>query len=127
MTVEMEQPFVWPETPNMEPWGNKEKEQEVKEILKVNDADGPQDILNSARILRKQVGMLLQKEEEIDPAIQSKKKAGLELTEDERLKLAERQRRKLQMLDKSPLKVWEERRTEKLVRSDEAERFSIKA
>ncbi|KAF2131620.1 mitochondrial ribosomal protein subunit L23 [Dothidotthia symphoricarpi CBS 119687] len=121
MTVEMELPFVWPETPNLEPWGKNAKQQEVKDSISANNPDSKEEVRKSARVLKEQVGTLLGKREAKNLSTTGGRQA--ELTESERLEEKERQRLKT----KSPLEVWEQKRSGKVVRSEEAERFTIKA
>jgi large subunit ribosomal protein L23 len=127
MTVELEQPFVWPEVPDLEPWGQKEKQKEVEEAAKVNGAGDSNDARNAARTLREQVKKLLDKKvSRPDPEIQRKKAMSIELTAEELEieKLREQEEANLQRM--SRLKLWAKERTGKAVESDKPRRYAIK-
>ncbi|CAG5156859.1 uncharacterized protein ALTATR162_LOCUS4652 [Alternaria atra] len=127
MTIELEQPFVWPEVPDLEPWGQKEKQKEVEEAAKVNGAGDSNDARNAARTLREQVKKLLDKKvSRPDPEIQRKKAMSIELTAEELEieKLREQEEANLQRM--SRLKLWAKERTGKVVESDKPRRYAIK-
>ncbi|KAF2833241.1 mitochondrial ribosomal protein subunit L23 [Ophiobolus disseminans] len=128
MTVEMEQPFVWPEIPDLEPWGKEERKKETDDAVSeagVSDANGQRV---AARKLREQVEQLFKKEEALaDKVIERKKAGGVELSEEEQKKDLKRIDREAQLLAMSRLQLWEEKRPEKVVQSDERSKFTIKA
>ncbi|KAF2856100.1 hypothetical protein T440DRAFT_384671 [Plenodomus tracheiphilus IPT5] len=111
MTVEMEQPFVWPETPELSPWGQQERNQEVDDMIKENGNGGLNEERDRARRLRDQVKKLLKKDLGEAPA-------GIE----EQAWREKKRKAKKQ----SPLEVWEARRQSKVTRSDEAEHFTVR-
>jgi large subunit ribosomal protein L23 len=127
MTVEMEQPFVWPEIPNLEAWGKQERQKEEKEAVASNSAPDANDQRQSARELRKQVEMLLKKEEPLDEAIQKKKAAGIVLTADESKRAETKAKREAQLAAMSRLQLWEDKRTGKVVEGDDRSKYTIKA
>ncbi|KAF1840784.1 mitochondrial ribosomal protein subunit L23 [Cucurbitaria berberidis CBS 394.84] len=128
MTVEMDDPFVWPELPDLEPWGQKERKQEVLDAARANGALDTNDARNAARKLSDQVKMLLHKREPLaDEAIEKKKAEGVELTPAEQAKEEKRLNRERELEKMSRLNLWEDKRTDKVVHSDEASRFTIKA
>lgn len=59
MTIEMDQPFVWPEAPeDLEPWGRKIKEQQEDEA--VDDmTDSAKKKMHAAKTLREQAKALM--------------------------------------------------------------------
>lgn len=62
MTVEMEKPFVWPEDPeSWEPWGKKEKSEQMKKSMHDEGVQTPLSQINDARKLRLQAVELLNK------------------------------------------------------------------
>ena len=127
MTVEMEQPFVWPETPNMTPWGASEKRQEIKDNKWANGARDTEYKRNEARALREHVKTLLSKNEpETDYAIQRKIKQGLALSPEEQEESQLVARRKAELEKMTPLELWEEQRTQKVVQGDGDRGFAIK-
>lgn len=128
MTVEMEQPFVWPEIPDLEPWGQKERRQETQDAIRANGGLGATEAREAARKLSDQVKKLLHKEgTATDAAIANKKAQNIELSPEEQEQEAQRLKREEELSGMSRLKLWEEERTGKVVQSDEAERFTIKA
>ncbi|CAN9376590.1 unnamed protein product [Alternaria alternata] len=71
MTVELEQPFVWPEVPDLEPWGQRERREEIKQAASQNGAGDMAEAREAARTLREQVKKLLDKKvSRPDPEIQ---------------------------------------------------------
>jgi large subunit ribosomal protein L23 len=127
MTVEMEQPFVWPETPDMAPWGNSEKRQEIKDNKWANGVRDTEIKREEARALREHVKVLLSKNEpETDYAIQRKIKEGRALSPEEQEKSQLAARRKAELEKMTPLELWEEQRTQKVVQSDGDRGFAIK-
>lgn len=128
MTVEMEEPFVWPEVPDLEPWGQKERKKETKDAARANGAFGASEARDAARKLRDQVRMLLHKEEPlVDDAIEKKKAQGLDLSPAEQEKEEKRLAREKELEKISRLTLWEDKRTEKVVQSNDASQFTIKA
>ncbi|KAH7385605.1 mitochondrial ribosomal protein subunit L23 [Pyrenochaeta sp. MPI-SDFR-AT-0127] len=128
MTVEMEQPFVWPEVPDLEPWGQKERRQETKDAARANGAMRAHEARDAASKLREQVKMLLHKEEPLmSESIEKKKAQGVELSQKEQENEEKTRMREEQLSRMSRLKLWEDKRTEKVVQSDDADRFTIKA
>ncbi|CAO2650384.1 Nn.00g016760.m01.CDS01 [Neocucurbitaria sp. VM-36] len=128
MTVEMEQPFVWPEVPDLEPWGQKERRKETQEAAKTNGALGPDDARDAARKLRDQARMLLHRQEPlVDESIEKKKVEGVELSSAEQAKEEKRLARERELERMSRLKLWEDKRTEKVVQGDDASGYTIKA
>jgi len=120
MTVEMEQPFVWPEIPDLAPWGKAERKKETDASVEASGAADPNKQRDAARVLRKQAEMLLKKQDpEADAAIERKKKAGLALTRSEQHKEDKRIEREARLRKLSALELWEEARTDKIVDSDD--------
>ncbi|CAN9140938.1 unnamed protein product [Alternaria alternata] len=127
MTVELEQPFVWPEVPDLEPWGQQERREEIKQAASQNGAGDMAEAREAARTLREQVRKLLDKKvSRPDPEIQKKKAMSVELTaeEVEAEKLREQEEANLQRM--SRLKLWAKERTGKAVESDKLRRYAIK-
>ncbi|CAN9147049.1 unnamed protein product [Alternaria alternata] len=127
MTVELEQPFVWPEVPDLEPWGQRERREEIKQAASQNGAGDMAEAREAARTLREQVRKLLDKKvSRPDPEIQKKKAMSVELTaeEVEAEKLREQEEANLQRM--SRLKLWAKERTGKAVESDKPRRYAIK-
>jgi large subunit ribosomal protein L23 len=129
MTVEMEEPFVWPELPNLEPWGITERKKEEKEALSNNGVVDKKEQRDSARTLRKQVQMLFKKKEEgsVDPAIRRKKAARIPLTKEEQDQVDKMSERKKELKGLSSLELWAQKRTQKVVEGDERGKYAIKA
>ncbi|CAN9157733.1 unnamed protein product [Alternaria alternata] len=127
MTVELEQPFVWPEVPDLEPWGQRERREEIKQAASQNGAGDMAEAREAARTLREQVKKLLDKKvSRPDPEIQKKKAMSVELTAEEleAEKLREQEEANLQRM--SRLKLWAKERTGKAVESDKPRRYTIK-
>lgn len=127
MTVELEQPFVWPEVPDLEPWGQRERREEIKQAASQNGAGDMAESREAARTLREQVKKLLDKKvSRPDPEIQKKKAMSVELTAEEleAEKLREQEEANLQRM--SRLKLWAKERTGKAVESDKPRRYAIK-
>jgi large subunit ribosomal protein L23 len=128
MTVEMEQPFVWPEIPDLEAWGKKEREKEQKEAVAANAAQDSNEQRDAARELRKQVEMLFKKEEPLtDNVIERKKAEGVALTKDELKRVDMMKKRESQLAAMSRLQLWEAKRTDKVVEGDDRSKYTIKA
>jgi large subunit ribosomal protein L23 len=128
MTVEMEEPFVWPEIPDLAPWGKKERQKEIEDAVSASGPQNANEQRDFARELRKQVEMLFNREEPLsDEAIARKKAAGIELTPDEQAKELKRIEKESRLQAMSRLKLWEDKRTLKVVESDERSKFTIKA
>lgn len=52
MTVEMEQPFVWPEVESLEPWSQKERKEEVDRATETNAVPTAEEVRSHARSVR---------------------------------------------------------------------------
>jgi large subunit ribosomal protein L23 len=127
MTVEMEQPFVWPETPDMAPWGNSDRRQEIKDNKWANGVRDTEIKREEARALRDHVKTLLSKNEpETDYAIQRKIKEGRALSPEEQERSQLTERRKAELNKMTPLELWEQQRTQKVVQSGRGGGFAIK-
>jgi large subunit ribosomal protein L23 len=127
MTVELEQPFVWPEVPDLEPWGKKQKENEVRDAVKANGAADSSDAREAAKTLRQQVQKLLQKNvSKPDREIQMKKAMLTELTPEEKEADQLRRKEEANLRRMSRLNLWAKKRTEKVVESDKPRRYAIK-
>jgi large subunit ribosomal protein L23 len=128
MTVEMEQPFVWPEMPeSLEPWGQKERQKEVDDATSANMVGDSNQARDAARKLRDQVRKLLHKDvARPDAAIGMKKAQNKDLTpgESEAEELRKKEEAKLKQM--SRIKLWERERTAKLVEGDKRDRYAIK-
>ncbi|KAH9870557.1 hypothetical protein IAQ61_006033 [Plenodomus lingam] len=112
MTVELEHPFVWPETPDLTPWGPKDRKREIEDSARNAGVLEGRGIRERARTLREQARELLGTElKERDPGVTGR--------------LWKKKRREVK--GKSALELWESRRPDKLIESDEAERFIVKA
>ncbi|USP74510.1 uncharacterized protein yc1106_01784 [Curvularia clavata] len=124
MTVEMEQPFVWPEVPDLEPWGQKEKQNEIEDAARTNGAVDNRDKREAARKLREQVQKLLYK----DVARSGKSQA---LSEEQNAQDSEaqaaRESEERMLKRMSRIKLWEKERTGKAVESDNRKNYAIKA
>lgn len=128
MTVEMEQPFVWPEIPDLEPWGQKEKMKNVEDAVANSTEHDPMKQRDTARRLREQVERLFKKEDTtVDETIERKKKEGMELGAEEMRKEEQRVLREAQVKAMSRLELWEDKRTAKVVQSDDRRQFTVKA
>lgn len=128
MTVEMDQPFVWPEIPDLEPWGKKEREKEMKDAVAASGVQEPNEQRDAARNLREQVELLFKKEESLtDEIIKRKQAQGVALNEEEQKKEEKRLKREAQLQAMSRLKMWEDKRTQKVVTSDDRSKYTIKA
>jgi large subunit ribosomal protein L23 len=104
MTVEMEQPFVWPALPeNRKPWGIGDFKKEVHgNVVRSEQVDNVEIRRERAKSLREQVKALLMKKDT------SEVKGG-----EEKEKL-------------STLELWEKKRTFKVVEGDEGSDYVIK-
>jgi large subunit ribosomal protein L23 len=128
MTVEMDLPFVWPKIPNLEPWGKKEKEKEVKDAMELSGSQDANEQRAAAMKLREQVEDLFKKQERlVDKTIEQKKRDHVQLTKDEQEKEDNRIQREAQLKEMSRLQLWEDKRTDKVVQSDDRSKFIIKA
>ncbi|KAJ4367342.1 mitochondrial 54S ribosomal protein YmL41 [Neocucurbitaria cava] len=128
MTVEMEQPFVWPEVPDLEPWGQKEKKKQDREGITSQGVVYQEEAREAARTLRDQARMLLHRREPlVDQSIEKKKVKGVELSPAEQAKEEQRLARERELESMSRLKLWEEKRTDKIVQGDGASGYTIKA
>ncbi|KAI4604781.1 hypothetical protein J4E80_010937 [Alternaria sp. BMP 0032] len=127
MTVELEQPFVWPETPDLEPWGRKDREREIRDSVKMGGAIDQNDTREAARTLREQVEKLLHKNvSKPNREIQKKKAAAMELTPEELESEILRKREASNLKRMSRLRLWAKERTGKTVESDKPRRYAIK-
>ena len=61
MTVEMEEPFVWPEQPDLTPWGQKTRRTEMHKEAATGGAKSPKREREAASKLREQARKLLEK------------------------------------------------------------------
>ncbi|KAH7095378.1 mitochondrial ribosomal protein subunit L23 [Paraphoma chrysanthemicola] len=128
MTVEMEQPFVWPEIPSLEPWGKKDKLKEEDDAVAASGAQDANSQRDAARKLRDQVEKLFKLEgDNMDVVIERKKEQGIELSAEEQKREDKRLRRERQIKAMSRLQLWEDKRTGKVVESDDRSKFTIKA
>ncbi|KAF1835517.1 hypothetical protein BDW02DRAFT_567987 [Decorospora gaudefroyi] len=118
MTVEMEQPFVWPEVPNLDPWSPEQRQREVDLASKNDDALDKEDARAAARSLQQHVKELLEPEpkeaQRVKPSSDTLK-AG-----------AENDQRHAIRKDMSRLALWERKRTGKVVEGDESDQYAIK-
>jgi large subunit ribosomal protein L23 len=128
MTVELEQPFVWPEVPDLEPWSQKEKQSEIKEAATAGATANVRDTRDGARTLREQVENLLKKRvsRHPDPEIQRKRAQSIELTAEELETEKLRRQEEANLRRMSRLKLWAKERTGKVVESDKPRRYAIK-
>lgn len=122
MTVEMEQPFVWPELPaDGAPWGIGRMKSEVDSVAEANGIVTMKQKREKAQSLREHVKALLTKKDStMDKAIAQKRREGKELTSEELQKEAE-------LKKMSALKFWEQKRNMKIVQGDESSQYTIKA
>ena len=128
MTVEMEQPFVWPEIPDLTPWGKEERKKETDDAVAASGQKDGNEQRAAARKLREQVEKLFKREEPLtDKLIERKKAANVPLSKEEQKEEKKRIKREAQLETMSRLKLWEEKRTGKLVESDDRSKFTIKA
>jgi large subunit ribosomal protein L23 len=127
MTVEMEQPFVWPELPeSLEPWGQKERQKEVDDATSANMVGDSNQARDAARKLRDQVKKLLYKDvARPDEAIERKKAQSKELTPEELEAEELRMKEEAKLKQMSRIKLWERERTAKLVEGDKRDRYAI--
>ena len=127
MTVEMEQPFVWPETPSLEPWGQEKRRQEIKEAL-TSGGLSAEEQRDAARKLSDQAKMLLQKEGPLASELLEKRWAErVELNQSGKEMEKSKFNRDREAKRLSTIELWEEMRTEKVIRSDGPSQFKIKA
>jgi large subunit ribosomal protein L23 len=128
MTVEMEQPFVWPEVPDLAPWSPAVRQKEFEDSETMSGASNHEMQRESARDLRKKVEMLFKREQPLsNDAIARKKEAGLELTPAEKAMEEQRLAKEARLQAMSRIKMWEAQRSVKVVESDERSKFTIKA
>ncbi|KAJ4361163.1 mitochondrial 54S ribosomal protein YmL41 [Ascochyta clinopodiicola] len=129
MTVEMEQPFVWPAVPeDTKPWGLGQVKSETAQAAEANGIVTVEQKRQKAKSLREQVKALMTKKEPLlDRNIAQKRAEGKELTAEELQKEETAMRKKKENEKMSALKFWEEKRTGKVVQSDESSRYTIKA
>ncbi|KAJ8108102.1 hypothetical protein OPT61_g8406 [Boeremia exigua] len=120
MTVEMEQPFVWPALPkDTKPWGIGKAESEIASSAAVNGIVTMEQRRQKAQSLREQVKTLLMKQQ---PA--QMKKQGMtpeELLEDAAAQQTETGSQKL-----SALELWEQKRSDRIAQVDDAGRYVVK-
>ena|SRR5690242_624649 len=129
MTVEMEEPFVWPALPeNTEPWGIGKSKSELEMAAEANGIVTMEQKRQKAKSLREQVKALLTKKEPLlDRKIWQKKQDGHELTPEEQEKYDDAVQKKAENMKRSALDFWEQKRTMKTVQADESSRYTIKA
>jgi large subunit ribosomal protein L23 len=129
MTIEMEQPFVWPELPaDKKAWGIGEEKTQIGEAAMMNGIVTPEERRQKAQSLREQVKTLLMKKEPLMPrSIAQKRREGMALTPEELQREEEANRKKAENERMSATEFWEQRRSMKAVQSDDASQFSIKA
>jgi large subunit ribosomal protein L23 len=128
MTVELEEPFVWPEVPNLQPWGKEERKKEIQESVKANGATDSNDARDTARRLRDHVKRLLHKDVATkDYAIEMKRAQNIELNKEELERENARLKRERELAAMSRLQLWEHERTGKVVEGDDASKFKTKA
>jgi large subunit ribosomal protein L23 len=102
MTVEMAQPFVWPEVPNLEPWGKDQRRKEINDSVAANSTDAQQQIEKLFKMQEASSNEDIEQEQaEMAPLSAEKQK-----TEGKRMRA------------KSRLQLWENQRTNKVVLSD---------
>ncbi|KAI4641658.1 hypothetical protein J4E93_007756 [Alternaria ventricosa] len=127
MTVELEQPFVWPETPDLNAWGKKDREREINDSVRINGVTDQNDAREAARTLREQVEKLLHKNvSKPNREIQKKKATAMELTPEEQESEILRKREESNLKRMSRLRLWAKERTGKTVESDKPRRYAIK-
>ncbi|OAL50661.1 hypothetical protein IQ07DRAFT_621385 [Pyrenochaeta sp. DS3sAY3a] len=124
MTVEMEQPFVWPEVESLEPWSQKERKEEVDRATETNAVPTAEEVRSHARTVRNRVKKLLQITPLSDKSIKKKDAEGLELNAEDQQNEG---KRTSQADGVSRLRVWELARNGKVVQGDEADKYTIKA
>jgi large subunit ribosomal protein L23 len=128
MTVEMEQPFVWPEIPDLAPWGKAERKKEEDDAVAMSGAYDANEQRKTARKLREQVESLFKKKGvSTDEAIERKKAHGVPLGAEEQKQEEKRLKREAELRAMSRLQLWEDKRTSKVVQSDDRSKFTIKA
>jgi large subunit ribosomal protein L23 len=124
MTVEMEEPFVWPEIPDLEPWGQRDKQSEVDDAARSNGNLDSNDRREAAKKLREQVKKLLYKDVARSGQTQQLPE---QLGEKESEAQAAREMEERMLKRMSRIKLWEKERTAKVVESDNRKRYAIKA
>ena len=55
MTVKMEQPFVWPEIPDLEAWGQRQRKAEIHTAMDMSRTPASPEARDAARRMREQV------------------------------------------------------------------------
>ncbi|KAH9865579.1 hypothetical protein J1614_009164 [Plenodomus biglobosus] len=111
MTVEMEQPFVWPERPDLTPWSQKEFNNEIEKVMDTDGSGSATEQRNNARKLRDQVKKLLSKDMK---------------DKDQGVSQRTWRQKKREFREQSVLEFWEKTRQDKVTTSDEAERFTVR-
>ncbi|KAL5116759.1 mitochondrial 54S ribosomal protein YmL41 [Pleosporales sp. CAS-2024a] len=129
MTVEMEQPFVWPKVPDLEPWGKEIRKQELEtSAAAASAASNNKDQRDSAKKLRMQAMALLERRiTSQDAAIRLKKREGVALSRDEKLQDRKWQEMKRRAKSGSTLQRWEDMRLDKVVQTDIRDVYKTKA
>ncbi|KAE8842781.1 hypothetical protein HRS9139_02078 [Pyrenophora teres f. teres] len=128
MTVELEKPFVWPETPDLKPWGQEDRQKELKEAEISNGAGGPSEARKAASTLREQVKKLLNKDMvQSDPTITKKLAERSPLTIQEQEQEAFRKKKMEDLERMTRVEVWEKQRSRKVVEGDDRSKYVIKA
>lgn len=121
MTVEMEQPFVWPTAPeSFEPWAPKQRQKEEDEAVEANSGGSSKDQRRAATKLRRHVEGLFKKTKDLkkDRVIAREPKEGVALKA--------RERRTAEPKKSSKLKHWEQKRPAKVLETDDQSRYTIK-
>ncbi|KAF2631905.1 mitochondrial ribosomal protein subunit L23 [Macroventuria anomochaeta] len=129
MTVEMEQPFVWPALPeDIKAWGIGQQKSEIDQAAEANGIVTMEQKRQKAKSLREQVKALLMKREPlIEKSLVRKKREGRELTPEELQKEEVALQKQAENERMSALKFWEQKRTGKVVQADDSSRYTIKA
>ncbi|KAF1364713.1 hypothetical protein EJ07DRAFT_96693 [Lizonia empirigonia] len=129
MTVEMEQPFVWPTIPeDIEPWGLGQIKSETAQAAEANGIVTVEQKRQKAKSLREQVKALMMKEEPlVERSIAQKRATGRTLTAEELEREETALRKKAENEKLSALKFWEQKRTGSVVQGDDSSRYTIKA
>ncbi len=128
MTVEMEQPFVWPSLPeDTTPWGLGKFKSEARKMAESNGIVTTEQKREKAQLLREKVKALLTKQEPVvDRRIWQKKQEGKDLTPAETEKYEASLAKKAENKRMSTLEFWENKRPQKVVQADDSSRYTVK-
>ncbi|KAH6615043.1 mitochondrial ribosomal protein subunit L23 [Boeremia exigua] len=128
MTVEMEQPFVWPALPeDTKPWGVGTAKAETEAAARSNGIVTMEQKRESARLLREKVKKLLTKQEPVlASSIGKKLDQNIELTPKEKDTVQAAVQRKADNKKMPALDFWERKRSMKVVEADDSSRYTIK-